>query len=373
MDLAKKAELTPESPIYIGDRPASEMELSILTYNAASAQIKKISSIEELLQYKDAAKLSWINISGLKDVASINLLGELFSIHPLTIEDILHTEQQPKTEVFEKYKFLSIKTIQQEKKFPPLEWKKKKLIPFLGKKEISRAETDELVIDQICLIIMKDTLITFQEIPGDPFDGIRKRILDGTGKIRKAGTEYLAYTLIDAVVDKYALALNHLEDDIENLEARATKTSDDMFIEEIQETKNYVLQIRRAVSPLKDNITTIIRQGNFFQTDELKPFLQDLSENLSNAITTAENHREWLTNIMDVNLSVLTYQMNKVMKVLATISTIFIPLTFIAGVYGMNFHYMPELELEFGYPMILGGMAAIAFTMIIIFKLRHWF
>jgi magnesium transporter len=220
---------------------------------------------------------------------------------------------------------------------------------------------------------MKNVLVTFQETAGTSFDGVRRKIMEGVGEIRKMGIDYLAYAIIDAVVDEYFLTLIHLDEDIENFEERATKTSDDGFIGELQDTKKYLLQIRRAISPLRDNILIFVRHDRFFQTEELKPFLQDLDEHLSHAITMVENYREWLTNIMDVNLSVLSHQMNRVMKVLAIISTIFIPLTFIAGVYGMNFDFMPELRHQLGYPIALGGMGMIAVTMILIFKIHRWF
>ena len=365
MALAKNMDLPPGSPVYMGDRPASEMDLSIITYDPNTAQMYHLSYVDELLQYKNDSGVSWINVSGLKNVDSIKHLGELYNIHPLSIEDILHTTQQPKIEIFGNYSFLSAKTIQQEKNFHHKQEKQKR--------QDQQKEIDEFLIDQVSIIIMKNVLITFQEMPGDSFDGIRKRILNDTGEIRKMGTDYLAYAIIDAVVDEYFLTINHLEEDIENIEDRATKTSDNMYIQEIQDTKKYLLHIKRAISPLKDNIAAIIRYEKFFQTEALKPFLQDLSENLNHAIITVDNYREWLSNIMDVNLSVLSYQMNKVMKVLATISTIFIPLTFIAGIYGMNFEFMPELQYRFAYPVVLGGMGIIAAMMIIIFKIRHWF
>jgi magnesium transporter len=334
-----------------------------------------------LAPYKDSQKITWINISGLKDINSIKQLGEMYDIHPLTIEDVLHTEQQPKIEVFETYRFLSIKSIQQEMDFPGQQ--KVKLFRKKTKalKKNTKPQEDilndllsvDFIIDQVSIIIMKNTLITFQEMAGDSFDGIRNRILKNSGDIRGAGTDYLAYTIIDAVVDEYSVALNHLEDEIENFEDRAPKTGDSTFIEQIQDTKKYLLYIKRAVTPLRDNIATIIRHENFFETDGLKPFLQDLSEHLTNAAALVESHREWLSSIMYVNISILTYQMNKVMKVFGIISTIFIPLTFIAGVYGMNFTFMPELEMRFGYPVVLGGMGIIAFIMLIIFKIRRWF
>ena len=366
----KTVEIPVENPVYVGDRPAEEMDLSIIAYDESSAEYIKLSNIDELTKYRRGSKKLWVNISGLKNINSIKSLGKLYEIHPLTIEDILNTEQQPKVEIFENYRFLSIKTIQHEKEFHHEMDRRKKQF-FLFKKEEEKLE--EFLIDQVSVIIMKNTLITFQEIVGDSFDGIREKILSNVGEIRKLEMDFLSYEIIDAVVDEYFLALNHLEGDIEDFEDRATKTSDDMFIQELQDTKKYLLQIKRAISPLKDNVTIILKQNKFFLMEEIKPFTQNLLENLNNAENTVEHYREWLSNIMDVNLSVLSHQTNKVMKVLAVISTIFIPLTFVAGVYGMNFEFMPELSQPWGYPLVLGGMGFIAMTMIIIFKTRRWF
>ena len=337
------------------------MELSIITYDSNSAQINQLaaSAIDELAQYRNDSKITWINVGGLEDTNSIKRIGELFDLHPLTIEDISHIEQQPKMEVFEKYRYLSIKNIQREKRF--------------SHEQYDKNEVDEFLIGQISLILMNNAVITFQEIAGGSFDGIRKKILEGVGEIRSAGMGYLIYSMIDSVVDEYFLTLNHLEEDIEDFEERATKTSDYTFIEELQDTKKYLLRIKRAIMPLQDTMVAITHHGIYLQTDELKPFMQDLREHISHAITLVENHREWLTNIMDVNLSLVSHQTNKVMKVLAIISTIFIPLTFLAGVYGMNFEFMPELHHELGYPLTLGGMVFIALAMVAVFKKHRWF
>jgi len=370
MSFTKNIELPPGSLVYIGDRPALEMDLSITTYDSASAELSHLSTIDELSKYQNDSKISWIIISGLKNVDSIKALGKLYNIHPLTIEDILNTEQQSKVEIFENYRFLSVKTIQREKRFHHNQNKKTKPFLFFKKEE---EKIDEFLIDQISIIIMKDTLITIQEIPGDPFDKIRKRILNGIGEIRKSGTDYLIYEIIDAIIAEYFLVLNHLEEDIENFEDRATKTSDDMFIEELQDTKKYLLQIKKAISPLRENVSIILRQNQFLLKNKYKPFIQNLLENLHNAEITVEHYREWLSNIMDVNLSVLSHQTNKVMKVLTILSTIFIPLTFIVGIYGMNFDFMPELRQPWGYPLVLSCMCFIAVSMIVIFKTRRWF
>ena len=373
MNLNKNLTLLPESPVYVGDRTALAMDLSIISYDVDSAQMNHLSNVNEVLQYQNNSKISWINVSGLKDIDSIKYLGTLYDIHPLSIEDILNTEQQPKVETFADYKFLSFKTIQREKNFDHDQNRRRKADKLFKRNKEKVQEINEFIIDQVSMVVTENVLLTFQEIPGDSFDRVRKRILEGAGEIRKMGTEYLAYAIIDAAVDEYFLTLNHLEEDIEDYEERATKTNDNNFIEELQDTKKYLQHIKRVISPLKSNLLVITRHDDIFQSNDLKPFLQDLNENLNNAIVTVEHYREWLSNIMDVNLSVLSHQMNKVMKVLAIISTIFIPLTFIAGVYGMNFEFMPELTYTLAYPIVLGIMGFIAFTMIVVFKVHRWF
>ena len=357
--LAKSLNQMHEDPVYKGDRDALEMDISVIAYDSQSAEEKKLSGIAQLGEYKNSQGITWINISGLKDIASFKLLGETYDIHHLSVEDILNTEQQAKIEVFENYKFLTVKTVQKEK--------------GLCRGKTNGQGTDGFIIDQISIIVMEKTIITIQETHGDSFGKIRKKILEGAGSIRRMGTDYIAYAIVDTVVDEYFIALDHLEDDIENFEDRAAKTSDEHFISEIQSTRKYLLQIKRAVLPLKENITAIKYQGIFFANADLKPFLHDLTEHLSNVIITVDHHREWLSGIMDLNLSVLSHQTNKVMKVLAMISTIFIPLSFIAGIYGMNFASMPELEYRFGYPIVLAVMGTIATVMVIVFKIRKWF
>jgi magnesium transporter len=343
-----------------------KMDLSIITYDSGSAQMKHLSYVDELMQYKDNSKISWINICGLDDVDAIKHFCELFSIHQLSIEDILSPNQQPKAEIFDKYEFLSIKTIEQKKTLYNEQKNRRR------KKQRSW-EMSEILINQISMIIMKNIIITFQNTDGNSFNDARRRILDNVGEFRKMGPDYLAYSIIDTIVDEYFITLNSLEDNIEDYEDRATKTSDDTFIQEIQDIKKCLLRIKHAILPLEDNLLIISRHERAFQTDVLKPFLQDLREHLAHAVTMVENQHEWLVSIMDVNLSVLSRQTNMVMKVLAMISTIFIPLTFIAGIYGMNFDFMPELRHELGYPVVLSIMGGIAMIMVIVFKKHRWF
>jgi len=350
-----------------------EPDISIICYDSDSAQLNHLSGVNEVAQYHDESKVSWINVSGIDDIDSIKKLGDNFNLHPLTVEDILHTKLQPKIEVFENYRYLSVKTIQREKRFHHYSYNKGSRGYINKKKKDQSEKIEEFLIDQVSIIIMGNTLITFQEMSGDSFNDLRKRILENIGEIRKSGTDYLTYVILDAVVDEYFLTINHLEEDIEDFEDRSAKTNDGTFIDEIQETKKYLLQIKRAIIPLKDCLNKITRHENFFQSEKLKPFLQDLSEHINHALITVENYREWLSNIMEVNLSVVSYQTNNVMKVLTVISTIFIPLTFIAGIYGMNFDFMPELRYEPSYFIVLGIMGLIGIVMLIYFKLHRWF
>ncbi|MCL2833763.1 MAG: magnesium/cobalt transporter CorA [Treponema sp.] len=349
------------------------MDISVITFDSASAEMKTINDIGELSACPDD-KTMWLNINGLKEIDSITRLAKQYNVHPLTIEDIFNTRQQPKVERFDNYSYISFKSIQHEQSFHNEQTRPKKKSGADSKKvKKIQEDNDEFCIDQISLIVMDKVIITIQEIPGDPFYGIRKRILENAGQIRRMNTDYLAYSLIDAVVDDYFLTLSHIQEDIENFEDRAVKTTDDKFVFEIQDTKKSLFLIKQAILPLRDNLLTINRQKILIINDEFKPFLQDLQENCNNAVQRVENCRDWLSNIMQVNLSMLSYQMNKVMKILAIVSTIFIPLTFIAGVYGMNFDFMPELSLHYAYPVVLGGMGMIAVIMLIIFKIRHWF
>ena len=341
----KNIGLPPGTPVYVGDKSASAMEISVLAFNQSFAQVQKIATVDKLPNGDDDS-ITWIDINGLRDIESIKKLGEKYDIHSLTIEDVLNTRQQPKIETFKNYRYVSLKSIKY---------------------------TDEFFIEHISIIRMKNVVITFQEIAEDPFGGIKKRIMENIGQIRSMGPDYLAYSLIDAVVDEYYLALALLEENIEQFEDRAVSTSNDVFIAEIQGVKKYLFQLRRAMLPLRDSIVALSHQEMQLTSDGIKPFLRDLQENLNNAIDTVEHYREWLSNIIDVNLSVLSYQLNKVMRTLAIISAIFIPLSFIAGVYGMNFSHMPELDQPWAYPLVLCGMALVAFSLVIFFKIRRWF
>jgi magnesium transporter len=337
----------PGSAVYVGDRAPEEMALSIIGYDPIGAWTKSAETVDELLEYRNQSGITWININGLKDSAAINRLADVYGIHPLTIEDIMNTEHRPKVEEFDDYLFITLK-------------------------EISPRNEDLLVFDQISLILTSNTVISFQEVPGDTFNGIRRRILDNMGRIRRLGADYLAYVIIDAVVDEYFLILDSLGVGIEQFEERAMDEDDTAFITDIQRIKQRLHRIRRIVWPLRESLSTLSRSEASLLSGELEPFLKDLRDNVIQAAETVESYRELIAGIMEVNLSTVSNRMNKIMKVLTIISTLFIPLTVIVGVYGMNFPNMPEMKYPYAYPIIWGIMALIVLGMLIFFKRRRW-
>jgi magnesium transporter len=321
------------------------MLLSLIGYDPIGAWTRTADTAKELISWKNPAGITWINAECFDNPGEINCLAEYFKIHPLTVEDILDTSQRPKTEEFDNYLFITFKAAN---------------------------PSEGLEFEHMSLVITDDTVLTFQEKPGDYFDGIRKRILNNAGRIRRMGADYLAYAIIDAVVDEYFIIIDSLGSEIEDFEDRAIDEKDDTFIKDIQATKQKLLMARRVVWPLRESLSLLTRLDSKWVGNELEPFLKDLYDHIIQAAETIETYRELVAGVMEVNLSAASNRLNKVMKVLTIISTIFIPLTFIVGVYGMNFRFMPELDQIWAYPVIWGIMVLIALGMLIFFKRRKW-
>ncbi|MDR1586340.1 MAG: magnesium/cobalt transporter CorA [Treponema sp.] len=321
------------------------MLLSLIGYDPVGAWTKTADTADELLTWKNPAGITWINIECLDDPGTISRFAEVFKIHPLTVEDILDTEQRPKTEEFDDYLFITFKAVN----------------PSSG-----------LEFEHMSMVITDDTVLTFQEKPGDYFDGVRKRILNNAGRVRRMGVDYLAYSIIDAVVDEYFIILDSVGSGIEEFEDRAVDEKDETFMQDIQKIKQNLLKVRRVIWPLRESLSLLMHLDSRRVGAEMDPFLKDLYDHVIQAAETVETYRELVAGILEVNLSAASNRLNKVMKVLTIISTIFIPLTFIVGVYGMNFRFMPELEQRLAYPLIWGIMVIIALGMIIFFKRRKW-
>ncbi|GHV68576.1 magnesium transport protein CorA [Spirochaetia bacterium] len=323
------------------------MDLSIIGYDPVGAWSKTADTVEGLLQYRNPGGITWINVNGLERPEIIHELAEFYHIHPLTVEDILDTEHRPKAEEFTKYLFVICKAMR-------------------------GGDESGTEFEQVSMVIMENTVITFQEVAGDSFDGIRKRIINDAGRIRRMGADYLSYALMDSIIDTYFTVLDRQGNDIEQFEDRAMDERDDNFIPDLQKVKQNLQHLRRVIWPQRESIVMLQHLDSPLLSKEVMPFLKDLQDNLVQAVETVETYRELLAGVMEINLSSMSNRMNKVMKVLTIISTIFIPLTFIAGVYGMNFEHMPELPLKYAYPITWGVMILIALGMLGFFKRRHW-
>jgi magnesium transporter len=264
------------------------------------------------------------------------------------MEDVLNTGHQPKIEFFEDHIFIIMKMIQYSTK------------------------TKSLGFEQVSIVMGKGYVITFQEKEGDIFEPVRQRLKNPKGRFRKHNSDYLTYTLLDVVVDNYYIILAGLEEEIENVESRVLEDSVNNLTGEIQRLKTQIMQLRKSVWPLRNAINTLINEESDMIHIEIVPFLRDLYDHIIHVIDTVEIFREMITSVMDLYLSMLSTRMNDVMKILTIIATIFIPLTFIAGIYGMNFEYMPELHTRLGYPLVWVIMLAIGIALLIFFKRRKW-
>jgi magnesium transporter len=322
------------------------MILSLIGYDAAGVWTRNLTGAEELAAWEKPAGITWIHAENLDNPEEVNRLAEIFGIHPLTVEDILdHTHQRPKVEEFDSYLFVAFKAVN---------------------------FAEDISFEHIGMVITSDVVLTFQNKGGNKFETIRKRIMNNTGRHRYMGADYLAYTIIDTVVDEYFICIDSFGTEIAVFEDRALAEKDDTFIQDIQNVKRKLIKMRRAVWPLRESLFMLMRLESKLFNNDLDPFLKDLYDHVIQAAETVDTYRELIAGIIEINMTVVSNRLNQVMKVLTIISTIFIPLTFIAGVYGMNFHFMPELEQKPAYFIVLGIMVAVAVGMILFFKRKKW-
>lgn len=341
--------LAPGTLVHIGEKKAENVVIRVLTYNSEKLVERKLEKVEECLEFKDQPDLNlWINVDGLDRVDIIGKLGGYFNIHPLTLEDVLNTGQRPKTEDYDSYIYTVLKMI------------------FLDK------ERKEITTDQVSIIIGPNYVLSFQEREGDVFDPVRERFKNPASRLRKSGVDYLAYGLIDAVVDNYFLILENFGDKIEYLEEGLVIQPRPETLKTIQKYKRDMIILRKSVWPLRELINGLQRVESDLIKETTRIYLRDIYDHTIQVIDTVEDFRDILSSMADIYLSSVSYRMNEVMEVLTVIATIFIPLTFIVGVYGMNFEYMPELGWRWGYPAVIFGMTLLAVSMFAYFKKRRW-
>ena len=346
--IKEKVGLPPGTLVHIGERKAEEVKISIIDYDQKNFQEKEVEKIEECFPFKDKQTVTWINIDGLQEVGIVEKVGAHFGIHPLVMEDILHTGQRPKGEDLGDYLFIVLKMIYHDE------------------------GEDEIMGEQISLILGQNYVISFQEREGDIFNPIRERIRNGKGRIRKAGADYLAYSLVDAIVDHYFVILEELGGKIESLEEELVTNPTPEILQMIHKLKSTLIFLRKSVWPLREVINSLERGESPLITEPTGIYLRDVYDHTIQVIDTIETFRDMVSGMLDIYLSSVSNRMNEVMKVLTIIATIFIPLTFIAGIYGMNFKFMPELEWHWGYPMVLIVMFLIVAFMGVYFRRKKW-
>jgi magnesium transporter len=331
---------------------AGPVRITVIDYGPDHLDEKVVERFEELLPYRDAPTITWINIEGLHDLGLIESLGKHFGIHSLTLEDVLNCGQRPKIEDYGTYHFLVLKSLSMREGC--------------------------LELEQISFILGKNYVITLQEVPGDSFEAVRQRIRRGKGLIRKAGADYLCYALVDALVDEFFPVLESFGEQIEELEDTVILRPSPEILQRVHAVKRDLLVLRRTAWPERDTISAFSREESHLIAPETLVFVRDCYDHIIQVIDMIETYRDLTSGLQEAYLSSISNRMNEIMKVLTIISTIFIPLTFIAGIYGMNFDphvsrwNMPELEWVFGYPFSLGLMAVVAFFLVLFFRRRGW-
>lgn len=345
--ISKKAGLPPGSLVYVGDKAEKKPKITMTVYNHDTYSEEELSSLDFCPVLSDEHKVTWMDINGLHHIQNLQKLGECFSLHPLVLEDILNTNQRPKLEDYGDYLYLVLKILS----YPE--------------------PTGEVISDQLSLIVGRNFVISLHENDEAMFNAIRER-LKSRGKIRRSGADYLAYSLMDLVVDHYFVILEALGETIEDLEAEVVAAPEPATLRQIHRLKRVMIILRRSVWPLREVLSQLERQESALIQEGTTLYLKDVYDHIIQVIDTIETFREMLSGMLDVYLSSVSNRLNEVMKVLTIIATIFIPLTFIAGVYGMNFKYMPELEWPLGYFAALGLMAMVVVGMLLFFRKKKW-
>jgi magnesium transporter len=326
---------------------ARQPVITLMEFDGETLEEGRVASIEETFACRDNSKLSWINIDGLADVELFRALGRHFGLHPLALEDVLHVPQRPKFEEYSDHFFIVAQMVY--------------------------CDAGDVEFEQVSIFLGRNFLITIQEEAlRDVFEPVRTRLRLGRGFIRTMRHDYLAYALLDAIVDHFFPVLEVLGERVENLEDRVIEHPTRESVVEIHDLKRQLLRLRRSAWPQREVVNALSRDESGLVRQETKAFLRDCYDHTVQIMDLIESYRDVTTGMMDLYLSSLGIRTNEIMRVLTVVTTIFIPLTFIVGVYGMNFENMPELKTRHGYFIVLAGMAAVAIGMLLFFKRKRW-
>ena len=343
---SKKAGLPPGTLVYIGKERQEKVNIDVIDYTESQLQEIRPSAVEECLAFSGKPTVTWINVTGVHDTDVIEKIGKQFGLHSLVMEDIVNTKQRPKIEAYENCLFMVLKML------------------FFNEKNETRAE-------QVSLVLGRNFVISFQETERDVFEHVRQRIRQ-QGSIRKMGSDYLVYALIDAIVDNYFAILEKIGGTIENVENEIMKNPGKETMGRVHALKRDLIYLRKSVWPLREVISSMERGGSGLVKEHTAIYLRDVYDHTIRVIETIETFRDMVSGMVDVYLSSVSNRTNEVMKVLTIIATIFMPLTFIVGIYGMNFENMPELGWRWGYLAVWLTIMAVSLSMLAYFRKKKW-
>jgi len=344
----EKVGQAPGTLLYTGKKHTEKVVLELIAYNLSELEQKEVKSVDEIPFESNNDKVFWLNVAGLHDIKIIQLVGEKFQLHPLLLEDVLHVDQRPKMEDFGSHIFFTIK-----------------MFHSLSEKGIE--------YEHLSFVLGDHWVVSFQEMPQDQFDILRERLSTAYGKIREKGADYLFYRFIDIIIDHYFLIIDQVTEKIELIEADVLQKPNRETLDKLQYSRKEIIHLRKSIFPLRESILSVVKSESKLVSEENNRYLQDAYDHCIQVIESLDTQREILNGIMDLYMNQSGHRMNEIMKVLTIMSTIFIPLTFIAGIYGMNFEHMPELQQKWAYPLTLLFMLLIALIMLFIFKRKKWF
>jgi magnesium transporter len=343
-----KSGMAPGTMVFIGEQKQEKARIDLIRYSETSLEELRGAAPEQCAAFAKQAGITWMHVSCVHDLALIEALGKNFDLHPMTLEDIVNTTQRPKIEEFPKYLFIVLKMV------------------------VYNDIAGSLLIEHVSLIVGENYVFSFLEDESNVFDTVRERIRTAVGRIRSLKENYLACSLMDAVVDQYFLVVERIGDRIEDIDEQILMEPRPEDITEIHRLKRDILKLRKAIWPFREAVGKVAKSGSSLVDSETAIFWRDLHDHIIQIIDMTETSRDILGGLHDTYLSSISNRMNEIMKMLTIISTIFIPLTFIVGVYGMNFKYMPELGWHFAYFAVWGVMLAIAFGLFLYFKRKKW-
>jgi magnesium transporter len=345
---SRKSGLPPGTLIHIGERKVDEAKITVFFYDEARFEEAHVRAAEEIPFPKDESLVTWINVDGIHQTDILERLGERFGLHPLVLEDILNTEQRPKMEDYGDYVFLVVKMLSFD------------------------SDGGGITAEQVSLILGPNYVLSFQEKEGDVFNPLRERLRSGKGRVRKLGADHLMYSQLDAIVDSYFFVLEQIGEKVEFLEDELVTEPTQGTMQAIHDLKRHMIFLRRSVWPLREVVGGLERGESPLIQEPTSLFLRDVYDHTIQVIDTVEAFRDMLSGMLDLYLSSVSNRMNEVMKVLTIIATLFIPITALAGIYGMNFRFMPELELRWTYPLIWFIMLLSVGVMLIYFRRKKW-